>query len=391
MVKSFQFSRLPLIIFGNGKVSALPGLIGKYGTSVILVTGSKSFSGSEQAGELFEAFSKQNILFHHIIIGGEPSPSMIDKAVAECGAEKFDAVVGIGGGSVLDAAKAISAMIYRSESVRSYLEGVGDSEHPGTKIPFIAVPTTSGTGSEATKNAVISQTGAGGFKRSLRHDNFVPDIALVDPLLTVSCPPAITSSSGMDTFTQLTEAFLSVKSNEYTEALSKEGLKAVKTSLAGCYRDGQNREYRAGMSFAALTSGICLANAGLGVVHGLAGSVGGIFDIPHGIVCGTLMAKANKVNVREMRKIDTRHPGLRKYAELGELFLDEKGKHPDYYIDGFIDYLQGLTDDLNIPGLGGYGMKKSDLEMICRQTDIKNNPVGLSEEDLLEIITERFI
>src|SRR5512133_1837873 len=161
-------------------------------------------------------------------------------------------------------------MMYKQESVTWFLEGVGTMEHPGTKLPFIAVPTTSGTGSETTKNAVISNTGIKGFKKSLRHDNFVPDIAIIDPVLTVSCSPEITAACGMDCFTQLTEAFLSVKSGSLTDAIAIEGFKAIKRSLKKCYSDGHDLEARAGMSYAALTSGICLANAGLATVHGFA-------------------------------------------------------------------------------------------------------------------------
>ena len=389
MVKPFQFSRLPLIYFGTGKISVLPGLIRRYGNAIILVTDQSSFINSSYAEALFESFRKEGIRYHHIVIPGEPSPEMIDTAVEKFNNEAADAVVSVGGGSVLDAGKAISAMIHVQGSVKEYLEGVGTREHPGTKLPFIALPTTSGTGSEATKNAVISQICKDGFKKSLRHDNFVPDIAIVDPELTLSCPQVITAASGMDCFTQLTESYLSDKACEYTDALAREGLKALKSSLVPCYMNGQDPEARSGMSFAALTSGICLANAGLGVVHGFASSVGGMFNIPHGVICGTLMAPANAIAVRELRKRGSNTEAMNKYIRLGKLFLDADGKPDDYYIDGFVEYLRKLSGDLKLPHLGQYGIKEEDLEQICKITELKNNPVKLNTDDLIEILRER--
>jgi alcohol dehydrogenase class IV len=389
MVKPFQFSRLPKIYFGPGIITELASIINLYGTKIILVTGRKSFLDSESSEKFFRDLDRINAVYRIISITGEPSPAIIDNAVENLKNEKIDLVVGIGGGSVLDAGKAISAMMYRSESVVGFLEGVGTKEHPGTKLPFIAVPTTSGTGSEATKNAVLSKVGTGGFKKSLRHDNFVPDIALVDPKLTINCPPDITAASGMDCFTQLTEAFLSVRSNEYTDALALEGIKSIKDSLLRSYKDGEDIEARTGMSFAALTSGICLANAGLGVVHGFASSIGGIYDIPHGLICGTLMASANEVNVRELRKNSSDRSALKKYALLGELFVDEYGKTESYYIDSFIQFLHKITDDLQLSGLKKHGLEEKNLEIICRNTEIKNNPVKLAEEDLEEILISR--
>lgn len=388
MVKPFLFARLPLIHFGNGKIALLPGLIRQYGMTVILVTDKGSFIGSSAAIELFDSFQKQGIRYHHIIISNEPSPEIIDTAVSSLRHETINAVIGIGGGSVIDAGKAISAMMYKQESVKEYLEGVGNRDHPGTKLPFIAVPTTAGTGSEATKNAVISQIGKDGFKKSLRNENFVPDNAIVDPELTLSCPKDITAACGMDCFTQLTEAYLSDKSNEYTDAFATEGLKAVKSSLERSYRNGQDIEARAGMSFAALTSGICLANAGLGIIHGFASSIGGMYNIPHGIICGTLMAAANEETVKELRK----YPGnksLTKYASLGKLFLGTEGKSDDYYIDGFIQLLQKLTNDFQLPGLRKYGLEDKDAELICKITENKNNPVKFSAGDLIGIIKSR--
>jgi len=266
------------------------------------------------------------------------------------------------------------------------------------------VPTTSGTGSEATKNAVISSVGKEGFKRSLRHDNLVPDVALVDPDLTLNCPPEITAAAGMDCFTQLTEAYLSTKSNEYSDALALEGIRAIKRSLIRSYTHGDDIEARSDMSFAALTSGICLANAGLGAVHGLAGTVGAFYDIPHGVVCGTLMAAANEMTVRELRKISRTHPGLKKYAVLGRLFSAGKGesdgyykgesdgykvKGDDFYIDSFIGYLEEITQRLDLPRLGGYGPRTEDLAVIASNSDVKNNPAELSAGIMSEILARR--
>jgi alcohol dehydrogenase class IV len=223
----------------------------------------------------------------------------------------------------------------------------------------------------------------------LRHDNLVPDIALIDPELTLSCPADITAAAGMDCFTQLVEAYLSGKSNEYTDALATEGFKAVKLSLFRCFTDGEDIDARTDMSFAALTSGICLANAGLGAVHGLAGTIGAMFDIPHGVVCGTLMSVVNEVNVRELRKISHDNPALKKYTSLGKIFADIEGRDDDYYIDSFVGYLHMLTEQLMLPRLGKYGIRSEDIPSICQQTDSKNNPVKLSAELLGEILSRR--
>jgi alcohol dehydrogenase class IV len=391
MVKPFQFARLPKIYFKGGLIAFLPSMIRPYGTEIALITGKGSFIRSGYAGKLFLDLEKARIKHHIIEVPGEPSPGLIDQAVKKLSEDDIKLVVGIGGGSVLDAGKAISAMMYRSESVVEFLEGLGNKDHPGTKIPFIAIPTTSGTGSEATKNAVISQIGENGFKRSLRHDNFVPDMAVVDPELTLQCPKDITAASGMDCFTQLTEAYLSDKSNEYTDALALEGFKAIKHSLINSYMDGDDINARTGMSFAALTSGICLANAGLGVVHGFASSIGGKYNIPHGVVCGTLMAVANEVTVRELRKSENNHVALKKYALLGNLFSDKGKRSDDYYIDGFISYLHKITSDLKLTGFKKYGLTEKDAELVCSRTEVKNNPVKLTLESLVEIFCSGLI
>jgi len=389
MVKSFNFSRLPLIYFGTGNIDMLAGIVFNFGRSAIAVTGTGSFSRSQTGKQLFVSLEDKGIKVRHIAVKGEPSPELIDRTVAEVAGERVDVVFSVGGGSAIDAGKAVSAMLPIGGKLKDYLEGVGKKEHPGIKVPFIAVPTTAGTGSEATKNAVISEVRENGFKKSLRHENFVPDVAIVDPLLTITCPPFITAASGMDCFTQLLEAYLSDKANPFTDALALEGIRYVKLCLLKAYQNGEDIEARTGMAFAALTSGICLSNAGLGAVHGFASSIGAIFNIPHGIVCGTLMAKSNEINVKILRKTNPASPALVKYSILGEMFLNKKNKPRDYYIDGFTEHLHQLTESLNIPVLGKYGMSNNDAERICNATDIKNNPVRLSKEDLMEILISR--
>jgi len=391
MTASFQFSRTPKIIFGNGGFSRLPSMIKQYGRRVILVTGKRSFEEGPHSKDLFQALETEYVEFRIVNIAGEPSPEMIDSAVSDLRPFRADAVAAIGGGSVMDAGKAISAMLKLEDQITDFLEDVGTREHPGTKVPFIAIPTTSGTGSEATKNAVISRTGRNGFKKSLRHDNFVPDIALIDPELTLNCPRDITAASGMDCFSQLTEAWLSTKANPYTDALALEGLKTIKSSLLECYENGGNPEARAGMSFAALTSGICLANAGLGAVHGFASSVGGLYEIPHGLICGTLMAVTNELTLRKLISNRSDSPALKKYAILGGLFLDVQKKSDEDQASAFIYFLHELTAKLNLPGLQKSGVQVKDIPEICRNTGMKNNPVKLDEAELTEILERRLI
>lgn len=388
MVKPFQFARLPEIIFSNGSLSGLPAIIKKVGYPFILVTGKSSFLKSRQGERLIESLKRNKITFYIVSIPGEPTPEMVDSAVQENRDRNIKLVVSIGGGSVVDAGKAISAMMKTNGSVKDYLEGVGHIESPGTKLPFIAIPTTSGTGSEATKNAVLAEVGPGGFKKSLRHDNYIPDIALLDPELTLNCPQNITAASGMDCFTQLLEAFLSNNASDYTDSFARLGLRAIKESLILSVREGDSLDARTGMSFAAINSGICLANAGLGTVHGFASEIGGRFDIPHGLVCGTLMAAANRVTVSELRKHGS-SPALEKYVEMGKLFLDQAGKGDDYYIDGFIDYLYQLTDELELARLGNYGLSGTYIKSICETTGNKNNPVKLNLEQRIKILSER--
>ncbi len=223
-ISDFSFARIPEIQFGPGKLALLPRLIARHGKNVLLVTGSGSFARSPRYQALTDELAEGGGRIFHCAVSGEPSPEFVDASVERHRAESVACVVGIGGGSALDAGKAISAMLLQDDSVVPYLECVDSRKHDGRKVPYIAVPTSSGTGAEATKNAVLSNIGADGYKSSLRHDNFVPDVALLDPELTLTCPADVTAACGLDALTQLLEAYVSSKASPMTDALALSGL-----------------------------------------------------------------------------------------------------------------------------------------------------------------------
>lgn len=384
---AFSIATTPQLYFGTGKISVLPSAIKTFGSKILVITGAQSFHSSAYGLALHEKLNDAGITAEYFTVDREPTPLIVDTAVSKFSMDAPHVVVAIGGGSVLDAGKAVSAMLPLKEPVKDYVEGVGRKlPHPGTKVPFIALPTTSGTGSEATKNAVLSETGPFGFKKSLRHNNFVPDVAIVDPLLSVSCPPSLTASSGMDAFTQLLESYLSTAANPITDALAYEGLKLVSTSLLTSYYTGENVEARSKMALASYLSGITLANAGLGLVHGFASSIGGYFDIPHGIICSSLMAAANLVTVRKLRSEKVNMEAIHKYAAIGQLFSQTKDMPADYYIDSFLSLLNDWTIQLNIPSLSQCGVSQPDYTKIIDASDNKNNPVPLNHGEMIEVL-----
>jgi alcohol dehydrogenase class IV len=293
----------------------------------------------------------------------------------------------------VDGGKAISAMIPQDTSVCDYLEGVGNKQHNGEKIPFVAVPTTSGTGSEATKNAVLSKVGEQGFKKSIRHDRFVPDVAVIDPELMIACPPEVSAACGMDAFTQLLESYVSTRASPFTDALAYSGISHLKDSLIPvCTTEGQSLAKRAAMAYASLLSGLTLANAGLGVVHGLASPIGGFFAIPHGVVCGTLLGAEVRGNIEKLRREEGEDRiALRKYARIGALVCgrDPGGGDVDLGCDLLVETIDEWTETLAIPRLGDYGIRASDLDRIVAVAGNKNNPVKLSEEEIKDLLRMR--
>jgi alcohol dehydrogenase class IV len=388
-MKAFSFAATPQLHFGAGKISMLSAIVQTYGKKVLLVTGAQAFERSPWGASIRQQLDVPGRDVQHYRIDGEPTPMMIDDAVRRYAGHSVHVVVAIGGGSVLDAGKAIAAMLPLNEPVKEYLEAVGTRNHPGSKVPFVAIPTTAGTGSEATKNAVLSEVGAHGYKRSLRHNNFVPDVAIIDPLLTITCPPATTASSGMDAFTQLLESYVSTAANPLTDAWALEGLRLVARALPLTYQQGEDSEARADMALAAYLSGITLANAGLGVVHGFASSIGGYFLVPHGVVCSALMYAANEVTVRKLR-VQGNKDALNRYATVGKFFTSAANQSDAYYADLLLATIRNWGADMHIPTLGQYGLTTADTERIVSNTDNKNNPVGLHKDEMAEVLELSF-
>jgi alcohol dehydrogenase class IV len=387
MVTKFSFAATPHIHFGSGKIKLLPNIIEGFGSKVLLITGKKSFIQSDHWDQLLLQFESAKIHWSHYVIDKEPTPSIIDECVDAHRSDAPEVVIAIGGGSVMDAGKAISAMCCHDGSVRDYLEGVGTKNPSGMKKSFIAVPTTSGTGSEATKNAVISEVGKSGFKKSLRHDRYVPDLALVDPELTVDCPKEITAQSGMDAFTQLLESYLSTNANPMTDALAVDGIRKIRDGLEAAVNQGDHLEAREYMSYASMISGITLANAGLGTIHGFASSIGGFCEIPHGLVCARMMKPVNQITIRKLRKENPQNVGLFKYARIGKLFSEDKNRNDEDYIDILMQVIEKYTEQFELKKLGDYGIKKSDFSRIIKETGNKYNPISLNSEEMEEALS----
>lgn len=388
-IPGFGFARMPEISFGAGTLKRLPQRIA--GSRVLLVTGSASFLASDAYAGLIQAFAQTGVRHFQVSVTGEPSPGFVDETVARYRDEALDWVIGIGGGSAMDAGKAISAMLPQEGSVSDFLEGREVRKHDGRKIPYIAIPTSSGTGSEATKNAVLSEIGAQGYKNSLRHDHLVPDLALIDPELTLSCPPALTAACGLDALTQLLESYVSTKASPMSDALALSGLEHFAAGFMPAYEHGdRDIEARGHMAYAAFLSGVTLANAGLGVVHGFASPLGGYFDIPHGVVCGTLLGEATRLNIEVLLTDESANrPTLEKFARVGALLAGRSRGTLREDCDQLLVIIQDWIAQTGIPRLGQFGVTTQDFAKILDKTNNKNSPVVLSREQMQSILQAR--
>lgn len=391
----FSISRFPRISFGSGRIQEVPALAAAYGRTALLVTGKQSFCNTPRWQAFTEALEGKGMRWLHFSISGEPSPMLVDEAVAKFRSEAVDVVIAIGGGSVLDAAKAIAGLLPHGNSVMDHLEGVGnDVPYRGPSTPFIAVPTTAGTGSEATKNAVLSVQGPEGFKKSFRDECLIPEYAVIDPDLLASCPPELVAADGMDAFTQLLESFVSLKANPFIDALAWSGMCAVKEGFFAAW-EGQEPEAahgRGAMAYAALLSGITLAQVGLGSVHGLASPLGAYFPIPHGVVCGTLVSVATAVNIQALQAREPHSLALGKYAQVGRLLSDRHDMDDDTARGALIELLADWSERLQLPRLNRYGISEADFPMIVansRGSSMKTNPIVLTDQEIATILMQR--
>ncbi|HFE53973.1 MAG TPA: iron-containing alcohol dehydrogenase [Bacteroidetes bacterium] len=378
----FEFSTARRIIFGSGKREALPELVASRGKRVTLITGATSLKRSGALTKLVDALSARGLAVRVLSgVPGEPTIDGVGAVVAQ--ARKFapDVIVSVGGGSVLDLGKAVAGLVPNPGTVLDYLEGIGAGKKLEQEpLPHVALPTTAGTGSEVTKNAVLGAR-MYGVKRSLRDPRLIPTVALVDPELTLTLPPKQTAHSGLDAFTQLVEAYISRRANPLTDGLCLEGVRRVGKSLRIAFRDGSNLAAREDMSLAALLSGMALANAGLGAAHGVAAALGGRYNVPHGLACAVLLPHVLELN---------RSVAEGRMAELAGTMLGRVYVNRSEGAKRLIAEVKGLLEDLEIPPkLPGVRVERDELPGLVKASwgnSMRGNPVEPSDEQIAALI-----
>jgi alcohol dehydrogenase class IV len=378
----FSFATASRIIFGKGSVSEVPSLIEPYGRRVFIVMG----ISIEQVAPLLDKLEIRQIEHALFFVTGEPTVSMVSQAIEKARAFQPQVIIGIGGGSAIDTGKAVAALYTNPGKVTDYLEVIGAGKSLSQKpLPYFAVPTTAGTGSEVTKNAVLLSE-EHHVKVSLRHEWMIPAVAVIDPQLTYSLPAKVTAATGMDAITQLIEPFVSLKANLFVDALCRQGLKMGAPSLLKAVRNGSDEQARKAMSFAALCGGLALANAGLGAVHGFAGVIGGMFPAPHGAVCARLLPIVMQANIKALQQRAPDSPALAKYQEIAVLLTG----NPEASLQQGSDWLFKLNQQLAIEPLKVYGIKSVDFHMIVNQaqkaSSMKSNPIVLTEDELSHVL-----
>jgi alcohol dehydrogenase class IV len=370
----YSFLAPPEILFGHDESAKTLDVARRFGSRIFLVTGGRSF----------EALAVAKLLFGlpRWSVSGEPDVATVDDAVRRCREAGADVVVAVGGGSALDAAKAVAGMAPHEGSVRDYLEQVGDRKLAKPPLPFVAVPTTAGSGSEATKNAVIRVPDLK-VKRSLRHDLLIPRVAIVDPDLSAAAPRPVAASAGLDAFTHLLEGYVSTGATPMTDVLALPGMRKAARGLRTLAEGKPTPESQESMALASLWGGMVLANAGLGAVHGLVAPLGGRCTIPHGIGCACLLVETMKANLAALRERAPRSAALERYQKVARRLSFET---PEELADG----LAALRRLLGVGSLASYGVTKDDVAPIvkaARGGSMKYNPVELTDAELEGIVT----
>lgn len=374
----FEFATATRMVFGEGTAATLPEVTRTFGDRPLIVTG----ASRERAASLVSAISAETFA-----VPGEPTVDLVREGARRVRDANCDVVIAIGGGSAIDAGKAIAALATNGGEPLEFLEVVGKGRAMADPpLPFIAVPTTAGTGSEVTRNAVLGSM-EHGVKASLRSSLMLPRVAVVDPELTYGLPPAVTASTGLDALTQLIEPYVSARANPLVDALCIDGIKRVAGALHRVYHDGADQDARRDMALASLFGGLALANAGLGVVHGFAAPIGGSYKAPHGALCAALLPHGMAANVAALRAIATQHPALERYAEIARLLT---GRNEASAEDG-INWVRALCTELNVPALRAWGITEVDLpgivEKAARASSMQANPLPLTSEELLAVVT----
>jgi len=378
----FEFHCPTEIIFGPGVLKRTGDIAGTYGKKALIVCGKNSMEKSGSLSLLLNEIEKHGI--DGVLFDGlqnEPAVDIVDTGVKIAVKKKCDIVISMGGGSAVDLGKAISGIVTNGDTAMDYLEGVGYGKVMNKpSLPFIAIPTTAGTGSEVTKNAVITSV-KHKVKKSIRNNFLFPEVALVDPELTISLPPEITAHSGMDALTQLIEAYVSGRAQPIPSALALHGIGIAGKSLEKVYLDGKNLSMRENMSFASMLSGIALANSGLGAVHGLSAELGALFDIPHGLICGILLPEIMSLNISSNPE---------KFGEIGSALTGLAFKYPEEGAEAGLEFIKSLKKTLSIDRkLSEFGIGKEDIDTIINNassSSMSGNPRELSRDEIATML-----
>jgi alcohol dehydrogenase class IV len=380
----FEFATAGRIIFGNGSITKLGGLIGELGGRVLLVWN----TSRDRFQYVNNLLAKSGMPVFSLQVTGEPSLELVRSGVEHARQNECDVVTGIGGGSAIDAGKAIAALVKNPGDILDYVEVIGRGKALAQDgLPFIAVPTTAGTGSEVTRNAVIVSPDHG-VKVSLRNVWMLPEVALVDPELSHTLPAMQTATCGMDALTQLIEPYTCNRTNPVVDPLCLEGIRLAAHYLRIVYKDGQNTEAREAMSLAALYGGIALANARLGAVHGFAAPIGGARSAPHGAVCARLLPVVVECNLKALRGRDPENAALERYRKVARICTGDEQATPDE----LVRWLYTLREDLEIPALSDFGFGRDDITSLVanasQASSMKGNPILLNPDELEWILTK---